>query len=227
MTNIKAKDDLIQEIERKAFRHPFGEIEAPNLESFHPTDMVDENWGWAQLSTAEAAEFLEQEAYAAHIGQFIHKGSVLDKLRNELPKIKSLDWIDVKHGERTPVKVSAHHTSAELLTHHEKLATMHRAHEQRVNYFKAKVKNLVTEENARIARANAVGQAAQNTLNEAIRLEYTNKKLTLMESIKVERVQFEEQRQKEIQATSALRISVDPRFQGVVDEFLKSLEEEK
>jgi hypothetical protein len=226
MTNIKAKDLLLGELKSRSFVPSAEAPLYPTLDSFKPVAQVDEAWGWDQLSQAEYSEYLEQEAYASHIGQFIHKGSVLDRLRDELPKVKSLDWIHVKEGERTPVKVEVHHTSDELLTYHEQLAALHRAHEQRVNYFKAKVKNLVTEENARIAKENALGQAEVNKANEALRLEYTNKHAAYLDAVKVEREQFEAARQAEIQGTSALRISVDPRFQETIDRFLKQLDPE-
>jgi BMFP domain-containing protein YqiC len=132
----------------------------------------------------------------------------------------------VRDGERTPVKVEVHHTPEELLAHHEKLASLHRTHEQRVNYFKAKVKNLVTEENARISKENALGQAEVNKLNEKLRLDYTNVYLTYLELVKVEREEFEAARQAEIQSTAALRISIDPRFQDTIDNFLKKLDPE-
>lgn len=226
MTNIKAKDGLLGEIKSRQFVPSKDAPENPTLNVFKPVLLVQEQWGWDQLSQAEYAEYLEQEAYAAHIGQFIHKDSVLDSLRNELPKVKSLDWIDVKSGERTPVKVAIHHTAEQLLKHHEELAGLHRAHEQRVNYFKAKVKNLVTEENARISKENALGQAEVNKLNEKLRLDYTNVYLTYSELVKVEREEFEAARQAEIQSTAALRISIDPRFQDTIDGFLKKLDPE-
>jgi hypothetical protein len=226
MTNIKAKDGLLGEIKSRQFVPSTDAPENPTMNAFKPTLLVQEQWGWDQLSQAEYAEFLEQEAYASHIGQFIHKDSVLDSLRNELPKVKSLDWITVRDGERTPVKVEVHHTPEELLAHHEKLASLHRTHEQRVNYFKAKVKNLVTEENARISKENALGQAEVNKLNEKLRLDYTNVYLTYSELVKVEREEFEAARQAEIQSTAALRISIDPRFQDTIDNFLKKLDPE-
>lgn len=226
MTNIKAKDGLLGDIKSRQFVPSCEAPENPTLNTYKPVLLVQEQWGWDQLSQAEYAEYLEQEAYASHIGQFIHKDSILDTLRNELPKVKSLDWIDVKTGERTPVKVETHHTPEQLLGHHEVLAGMHRGYEQRVNYFKAKVKNLVTEENARISKENAIGQAEVNKANEALRLEYTNKYLSYSEMVKVEREQFEAVRQAEIQSTAALRISIDPRFQETIDSFLKKLDPE-
>jgi hypothetical protein len=226
MTNIKAKDELLQDLKKKVFITKTEAPQAPTLTPYKPMALVGEDWGWEQLSQAEFAEFLEREAYAAHIGQFIHKDSILDKLRAELPRIQELDWLDVKVGEKTPVKIVTHHTSEQLLGYHEELANLHRENEQRVNYFKAKVKNLVTEENARISKENAIAQAEVNKTNEAIRLEYTNKHLTYSEAVKVEREEFETTRQQDIQAAAALRISIDPRFQETIDIFLKKLDPE-
>ena len=84
----------------------------------------------------------------------------------------------------------------------------------------------MTEENARIAKENALGQAEVNKANEALRLEYTNKHLAYMEAVKVEREEFERGRQLAIQSAAALRISVDPRFQETIDSFLKQLDPE-
>lgn len=89
MTNIKAKDAILTAIKARVFKPSVDGPESPELGSFKPEALVNESWGWNQLSQAEYSEYLEQEAYAAHIGQFIHKDSVLDRLRNELPKVKS------------------------------------------------------------------------------------------------------------------------------------------
>lgn len=226
MTNIKAKDAILMDLKKKMFVTLLEAPAKPELVEFNPTPLVDEDWAWDQLSQAEYSEYLEHEAYAAHIGQFIHKGSVLDSLRIELPKVKALDWIDVKVGERTPVKVDVHHTSEELLAHHEKLAALHRTHEMRVNYFKAKVKNLMTEENARISKENAVRQAEVNKINDKLRLDYQTRYAQYSDAVKVEREEFENSRQLEIKKASALRISVDSRFQETIDRFLKQLDPE-
>ena len=73
MENIKAKDELINEIKYEEFIY---DVEAP----IRPTTIsealpieVKEDFGWDQLTAAEYNEYLEAEAYASHIGQFIHK----------------------------------------------------------------------------------------------------------------------------------------------------------
>lgn len=224
MENIKAKDSILKELKAKYFISPLTEPDYPNMHSAILLPLVDEKWGWDQLSLSEYNEYLEAEAYAAHIGQFIHKDCKLDILRKELSTIKTLEWMTIKDGEKTPLKVSVHHNQAQLLDIHNNLAALHRKYEQRVNYFKAKVKNLVTEENARISKVNADEQAIVNN---------SNKKMedTFSELLRVYRAEnlrliqdFEKTRQEDIQKVASLRITVDTRFQPTVDRYLKELE---
>ena len=93
MENIKAKDNLIDDIKSDHFMY---EVPAPKKVELTSEDLpneVNEEWGWDQLTTAEYNEYLEAEAYASHIGQFIHKGGKLDRLRAELPTIKTLEFM--------------------------------------------------------------------------------------------------------------------------------------
>lgn len=223
MTNIKAKDEMLQEIRQQSFVSEKHAPERPKEVEFKPQPLVNENWGWDQLSNGEYAEYLEQESYASHIGQFIHKNSPLDSLRKALPSIKALDFIELETGKKTPVKVEAHHTSEDLLKYHEVLAGKHRDYEMRCNYFKAKVKNLVTEENARISKENAINGAEIVLTNEKIRQEWLQQYKKHADALQVELEEFESTRQAAIQGTAALRISIDPRFQKTIDLFLKDL----
>ena len=221
MENIKAKSELLSEIKDRDFDFDVDLPKCGDLQSADIERSVGEDWGWNQLSTTEYNEYLEAEAFASHVGQFIHKGGKLDELRSELPTIKTLEWIEVESGKKTPLKVSVHHTSEELGDLHEKLAAIHRNHEQRVNYFKAKVKNLVTSENARIAKENAVKEASVNEINQNTISVYNKAKEEWNASYRKASHLFEEERQKEIEKTAALRIAIDPRFQAVIDMFLK------
>lgn len=224
MENIKAKDELLKAKKSEVFVSSLVAPVRPELVEPQYINTVGEDWGWEQLSVSEYNEYLEAEAYAAHIGQFIHKNSPLDILRKELSTMKTLEWISIKDGEKTPLKVDIHHTSEELLKVHEELAALHRKYEQRVNYFKAKVKNLVTEENARIAKANADAQAEANAENSVLLSNYQNAYTLYQQELQKEKQTFESQRQDAIKHLAGLRIQVDSRFQGVVDTFLKQLE---
>ena len=98
-------------------------------------------------------------------------------------------------------------------------------YEQRVNYFKAKVKNLVTEENARIAKVNADMINEYGKLEAQYNAEYQiayNEWITARAKAQQE---AEVVRENQIKETAALRINVDPRFQEVVDMFLTQSED--
>jgi len=227
MENIKAKDSIIKEIKYEIFdfeaTNPSPTREPQIIPEIAPH--VDEDWGWSQLSESEYNEFIEAEAYASHIGQFIHKGGALDKLRTELPKIQTLEFMELEIGKKSPMKVTIHHKPEDLLKTHEELAALHRSYEQKVNYFKSKVKNSVTKENARISRLNAEAQAEANEKNSLAKGEYTKKSEEWLALYKKESHDFEAARQARIEEAINLRIQVDPRFQPVVDEFLKQLSE--
>ncbi|MCK9445648.1 hypothetical protein M0Q50_02005 [bacterium] len=224
MESIKEKDFLLKNIKTKQLildeKQMPDYIEYPDYIECENIPSVDENWGKKQLTDAEFNEFLESEAYSAHIGQFIHKNGKLDILRKELPNIKGLDWFEVEVGKKTPVIITKHHTPEQLYELHEKLANIHREHEQRVNYFKAKIKNLVTEENAKIARENSDNIEKIRLENDKLRTEYNDKIAKLNIEIQLLKSKFEEKRQEEIKDIVNLRINVDPRFQSIVDELL-------
>lgn len=225
MENIKAKEEMLQGLKSRRIEFGTPHPECGKLESADFVESIDENWGWSQLSVAEYNEYLEAEAFASHVGQFIHKGGKLDSLRSELPTLKTLEWIEVESGKKTPLKVNVHHTAYELGELHEKLAGVHRNYEQRVNYFKAKVKNLVTTENARIAKENAIKEAEVNEANQKIMDAYSKAREEWNSEYRKATQLFEETRQKEIEKVAALRIAIDPRFQVVIDMFLKDLSE--
>jgi len=224
MENIRAKDQLLTAKQTEQFNYSVDRPESPEYHTIDELRGVTEQWGWDQLTAPQWQEFLEAEAYASHIGQFIHKGGKLDRLRTELPTMELLEWDMIEDGKRTPVEVNVHHTIEYLGGIHSELSGIHRKHEQKVNYFKAMVKNAVTVENARIIRVNADEQARVDKINELNHALYD----TAMKSWNADRTAyqyaFNETRQKEIEHLAALRIEVPARFQSVVDEFLKGLE---
>lgn len=224
--NIKAKEDMLTAIKKEVADISGINIpEKPKQVSalINQLPNVTESFGWNMLSVSETNEYFEAEAYAAHIGQFIHQGSILDKLRAELPTIPSIDWIEIKSGEKTPVSILIHHDSNTLLTLHEELATIHRNYEQRVNYFKAKVKNIVTEENSRIAKHNADAQNDAEKINRDLQNQYDSEFKVASGQIRMIQSEFEKVRQKRISEVVGMRIKVDSRFKDVIDMFMSKL----
>ncbi len=227
MENMKAKTTKLESIRKEQF--VFNEAMPERQDREKPTLLpnVDGTWGMEQLTVQEANEWLFNEAHAAHIGQFIHKGSTLERLRDELPTLKTLEWIEVETGKKTPLEIKVHHTSEDLLKIHEQLADLHRGYEQRVNYFKAKVNNLVTLENARIAKVNADEQNRVNEINNSIDTTYAMEYNAWLGRQRKDAQEFEAGRNTRMKETSELRIEVSPLFKPTIDGFLKVLGEEE
>jgi hypothetical protein len=221
MEAIKGKDAEIERIQNT--RPDFSHLVEPKRQYATDYDVihnVDESWGWSRLSDVEYSEYLQVEAMASHLGQFIHKNGKLSSLRKELSNMPSIEWFNVEDNKKTPVKITKHHDSQSLMQLHEDVAEEHRKYEQRVNYFKAKVKNLVSDENARIQKENADKAAIFLKQEEALNREYT----LAMDEYKGElcrlTMEFNSQRELNVKAAAALRINVDPRFQKVIDLFM-------
>jgi hypothetical protein len=223
MENIKAKDALIKEVKGKEFSYDVASPEIGKLASTNLLSSVGKEWAKNQLSLEEANDFLLQETIAAHVGQAIHNRSVLDTLRKELPTIQLLEWMEVEAGKKTPVVVEVHHTAEKLSVLHEEFSAIHREAEQKVNYIKAKMENLMTLENARIAEVNSEEVTRVSNLNASIREDYTNANKQWREDYKAAEQLFEAKRNKEVQEAAALKIKTAPQFQKTVDEILELL----
>jgi len=230
MENMKAKDAMLKIAKNE--QPDYAGITVPKRPVAELMDIknrllseVNEDWGWEQLSATELNEYFEAEAFASHIGQFIHKDGILDHLRIELPNIPPVEWMSIKDGEKTPVEIKVHHKSEDLLKIHEELAALHRQYEQRVNYFKAKVKNLVTAENARIAKHNSDLQNEAEAVNNKLNAEFDTAFKAYTEKTKSVNAEFEKSRQEKIKTIASMRIQIDSRFQDTIDMFLKQLPE--
>ena len=185
MENINAKADSLKAIQNETYKTSHEYPTKPTLVIPEKLPMVTEEYGWEQLTAEELAEYWEAEAYASHIGQFIHKDGQLTKLRADLvsaPTFKTYSHKLEAGIRELPIKIVEHHTSEQLLGIHEELADVHRKYEQRVNYFKAKVKNIVADKNTEIAKANTLAQIEANTLNQNNTNEY-NKQFQIVSDI--------------------------------------------
>lgn len=231
MENIKGKAALLTEIKQSQLAFPLEPpVRAPYAVGVYRHTMTEEE-GLNELSVAEASDFLEVEAYAAHIGQFIHAKTPLDILRADLAKAQPMEWhtigMNTPSAKQVPVHVERHHSEAQLLALHTKLAGLHRRYEQRVNYFKTKVKNLVTEYNAQVARDNAVEEGRVNTVNAGINEAYGAAMGAYNGAYNLALQAFEAERQEKVLAASNLKIAVGPRFQEVITQFKQLLEPEQ
>ncbi len=223
MENIKAKDALLASLKAESFIYDVPAPEVGRTEQAKLLPEVGDAWAREQLTLDEVNDYLSNETVAAHVGQFIHNRSILATLRAELPTLKKLEWIEVEQGKKTPVVIKAHHTQEQLSKLHEEFSGLHREAEQKVNFIKAKMKNLVSTENARIAELNAAELTRVSSINADIRDAYTSASKLWREAHKVAEAEFEATRNKKIQEASALKIKTAPQFEATVNEILNLL----
>jgi hypothetical protein len=226
MENIKAKDAMLIYWKLTDAEVSFELPELPIKQVAVKIPAVSEEYGWTQLTATELNEYLEAEAYASHIGQFIHSKSPLDRLRTELSILPTVDWMVIEDKTKTPIVIKKHHESKDLLELHEELATLHRAFEQRVNYFKAKVKNITTEKNSAIAKLNTEAQNLISQANKDASAAHEAAVRVVNENVKSAVAAFEQVRYAAIQKIAKYRIQIDPRFQDTIDMFMKRLPDE-
>ena len=220
MENIKAKETLLTKV--KTVKADLSAITVPEeVYRLYPKIISDvkEEWGWEQLTSSELEEYYTAEAFASHVGQFIHKGQKLDKLRKENMSCPSVEWLEVETGKKIPVKITLNDTSTHLNELHEELAILHKTYENKVNYFKAKVKNLVTIENSRIAKINADEINKVNTLNNIANTEYNTQYSKYQMECQQATADFEKQRGEKIKEIVDLRINIPTYFQAIIDMF--------
>jgi hypothetical protein len=128
------------------------EERTPVLQQFTEEDVLSD---WP---ANDIADFLVKEQYCATVGKLIHKNGILYKLYNT-PLSKKSDVREMASGsgynKAYPVKHEPNYTGKELdnikslyMETHDK----HREMEKKVNWYKAKLKNEVTERNAEAAR---------------------------------------------------------------------------
>ena len=219
MENIKAKDELLKQVKQESFVF---RLEAPERKQIeHPILLkeVGEEYGWSKISKEEIEEFYEKEALVSHLGQFIHKGGKLDTLRSELPNIQELTWFEVEKDKKTPVVIKKHHTAEELLELHEKIVQLHKINSSRVNYIKAKVKNLTTERNIEISKENEILLKEYNKLYEEEGNRYKEEvdKYTREYNIAFEK--FSKEKNERLKEIAKYKISIPERFKTIIDEF--------
>lgn len=232
MEAIKTKNTWIQRLTNEKFVAPEDLVYPEKERVDYPSDIeagVGEEWAWEQLTLGEINEFLIMEATASQIGQFIHKDGLLTKLRNEMSTMPDMEWLDkyIAGGITSlPVAIEKHHTSKQLLDLHEGFAQQHREAEMRVNYYKAKIKNLVALRNAEISGSNGAKLAVYNQKEKDASDTYGSALKQYNLVFKQLAQEWEKGRILEIKRISALRIEVPERLQSTVDIFLKHIKQD-
>lgn len=208
MDNINRKAILLESIQNGDFE-------------FEPEPNPVESKDWSRnekdyLTNNEKAQWLHYEAICSRIGDFIHSGKPLDKLRNRFSLDSKFETVSLETGKYTPVKKEFHHTVDQLQTLHNNLSEAHRKYNEKLNYLKAKAKNAMS--------TVSIAVSAENHKNYA---EYTEK-------LKDWTSRFEIKKKELMNEVSKLRIEVPQievdgkiLFQDLINEYMGKVEKEE
>jgi hypothetical protein len=215
MESVKVKNSYLEQIKRNKYSEPVPVLE--NIEYISMFQPVDDEWGTAKLSQSEIEEFVIRVAESSVIGKFIHKGSILEKLRNESNISEYVSVKKIGKEEFITELTVSEGAFEELSSFHKELAEKHLESEKRVNYFKAKVQNLINEENQRIIQVNSENSRKNSLLKEEAKTRLD--KLISEYNSKVS--EFEKENLKELSRVSKLRIVIPSKIQDTVNSYLK------
>lgn len=221
MEAVKYKDNLLEIEKYNSFKTELVFPQPPNYVPTTTIKEVDEKWGWEQLSEKEYCEYLEAETYASHIGQYFHRGGVLDNLRKNYNSDLELSFIELKKDEKIPITSTPNHTEKYLIDLHENLANVHREYEQKVNYYKSKVKNLVSNKNIEISKINSDILTKAEVANKKLRQEYNELVNDYNTNLSIESLDFNKNKEIELKRISSLKIKIPTNLQPTVDKLLK------
>lgn len=182
---IKSKDSLIKLAETDEFDFVLKKTIANNYEI---KSLLSEEQVKYNLPIDELAEYLIFEAKAAHIGKKIHPNGQFDKWFKAL---KNTPIVQL-HPDNKDYVITLDQTVQEedLYKTYFQLQTEYREAEQKVNYYKSKVKTLLGEKNMEINNENkAIREAYQKEIeanqsyNYGVNKEIENKRISLIKEI--------------------------------------------
>jgi hypothetical protein len=197
---IKAKEALLKQVENDNF-----DISLLNEVNYgKATNLLTEDEVKYSLPINELAEYLAYEAKAAHIGKKVHPNGIFEQWFNMIkntPKVQineiNKDYI-VEFDQVVDEK--------DLYQTYFTLQKEYREAEQKVNYYKAKVKNLLNERNQEINQKN---RALQDKLSQDLEIQ-NSKNLALQAEINNLRGQ-------KLKEVSELKIIIPNELQKTLD----------
>lgn len=209
---IKLKDSKIMAERNKYFDISQVPNVSDELEKFPPSPVRQSTTlpeFLRTLSIKEYAEYLKQQAIAAHVGTFIHN---FDDIRAQLNNFQPTQFKNISNTETVTVSNTLLYSKDELLNGAEELFKEHREAEKILNSFLARHKEWVAqkEREYQIALDKYNTDVAVITrANNAVNQKYQSA--------------FEIEKTDELKVLSALRIEIPHDLQPILDEVLEKL----
>lgn len=153
--NIKKLSNQQQDIESESYiAQPFL-VGEPEFQ-----EMVDLEWAFDQLNIREQAEYLAVEAQAAAYGKYVHDKGLCNVWLKQISDLKTIE-----RGNFFTITETT--CATELNTLHTNLVKKHREYNSRVNYYKAKINNMVNAENQKRISHNKTAQSEWSSARQS------------------------------------------------------------
>lgn len=179
-----------------------------------PASPTKKSVGWedffrTELSIKEQSEYLAQESLASHVGGFIHN---FDTVRQKINTFVPTSFHALSDTETMTVMNTLLYNTEKLYKNVEELQGIHREAEKIINYWKAKHKEWVADQD----------RAYQNAL-----IEYRRNVSTITSDNNAvsqkEQSEFENKKTNKIQEIAALRIVIPVALQHILNDVYEKL----
>lgn len=225
---VSAKDKLLRQFKdiniaeftpERSF--PQFEEERPSADGITRPNVITEDDIIGEFSIAERAEYLTVEAKAAHLGKKIHPKGVIFKLKADLQKGKLTTYKELPsgHGSATYlIEYDPLYNKEDVEGIYFRLQDTHRAHESRLNYFKARIKNGVTEQNAKLNQEYADAVRKESAEYDILSNAWNTKFRAFNQEQYAYKVELEKLRLEVIKYISQLKVIVPSDLKHILDE---------
>jgi len=198
-------------------------VEQPIEPNYDPIFVTEQDI-IGEMSIADRAEYLRCESIAAHLGKKLHSRGLITIIRKQIQKFIPTRFHSLNNGNGVkdfPVLRKKLYEIDEFEKIFFSLQEEHRSAEQKLNWFKANIKNEVTLRNAAItAKEKEKYQDEIDQYNIAIR-NWNDEKSKHDQKITILKSSAEERRLRKIKEISELKIIIPEKLQTVL-EFVKN-----
>jgi hypothetical protein len=217
---IKVKNQVMDDIANREFLSvSFNEMrpQQPYVERKTVTEQdIIEKW-----SFSDRFEYLSLEAEAAHIGKQIHSGGNINRIRQEC--LDKVEWVKdtiLQGGARNDVflKVTNVYDSNKVSELFFDLQKEHRQKESRLNYFKARIKNELSQANIEAERDFRAAQDEADQIYNKEVLEWEKRRDAWNSKTTKDRSEFEEQRSRDMKEAAALKLVIPAQLEKTVND---------
>jgi vacuolar-type H+-ATPase subunit H len=172
------------------------------------------------FSIGERAEYYAVEAKAAHLGKKIHPNGVISRIRKDLQTERKVTFKQLPDGVGQKTYVVEHiplYNPESVDDLFFELQSQHRSYEEKLNYFKARIKNEVTDANAKSQEVFTKAVRAAHDAYELLIQEW-QKDFVKAQTAQREQISLLEERRLQLtKHVAALKVVIPKEFEVVLE----------